>query len=228
MSAAHAFEIRFFGYAPIPVANAGDLVVESGDQVVAEFLGCREIGEILIPGQQSGPRAGERVVEDRDLRVLRFVTKNDQIRITENERLARVAKSRFLDLLADKGLRLAKVIDAHYNLGRERLILRVTTPDETELRAEAAELQQVLKVHVELRKVAPRDAAIMIGGLGECGRVFCCRAMQNLVSNPGARMARPQCVNTNPGAINGPCGRIRCCLAYEYGQYQNALDILPD
>jgi len=228
MSPAHSFEIRFFGYAPIPVASAGDLVVESGDQVVAEFLGCRETGEILLPGQRAFPRPGERAVEDRNLRVLRIVTKNDQIRITENERLARVAKARFLDLLAERGLRYVKVLAAHYNLGRERLTLQASTPDDAELRNEAAELQQLLKVHVDLCKIAPRDAAILLGGLGECGRVFCCLAMKNLAPNPNARMARPQCANTNPGTINGQCGRVRCCLAYEYAQYQNALDILPE
>jgi len=228
MSPASQFEIRFFGYAPIPAANTGDLVVEAGDRVVAEFLGCREIGEILLPGQQSGPRPGERVVEDRNLRVLRVVTKNDQIRITENERLARVAKARLLDLLTEKGLRHVKVLAAHYNLGRENLIMQVGAPEDADLRNEAAELQQQLKVRVDLCKIAPRDTAILLGGLGECGRVFCCLAVKNLEANPSARMARPQCANTNPGTINGPCGRVRCCLAYEYENYQNALDILPE
>jgi len=228
MSQAHAFEIRFFGYAPIPAAGFGDLVVEAGDRVVAEFLGCRETGEILLPGQRAGPRPGERAVEDRNLRILRFVTKNDQIRITENERLARVARARFLDMLAEKGLRHIKILAAHYNLGRERLILQAATTDDADLRNETADLQQQLKVHVDLFKITPRDSAILLGGLGECGRVFCCLTVKNLEASPNARMARPQCANTNPGTINGPCGRVRCCLAYEYGQYQSALEVLPE
>ena len=228
MSPSQSFEIKFFGYAPIPVSGSGDLAIEGGDQVVADFLGCREIGEILIPGQQVGPRPGERVSEERGVRVLRAVTKNDQIRITENERLARVAKTRFLDLLADKGVRNVKVIDAHYNFGRERLILRASAPEETELRAEAAEFQQMLKVVLDFRKITPREAAIMLGGIGECGRLFCCAAMQGLVTNPSPRMARPQCASTNPSAVNGPCGRMRCCLRYEFDLYEKALQILPE
>jgi cell fate regulator YaaT (PSP1 superfamily) len=221
------FCIRFFGFAPMPVEIPRDLIVEAGDRVVAEFQGLREIGEILLPGQAQ-PQAGEREAEDKKLRVLRIVTKNDHIRIAENERLARIAKTKFLDILGDKGQKLVKVIDAHYNLGREQLIIRVSTPDESELRAEAAELQQQLKTHVDLRRLSPRETAVMLGGLGECGRAFCCRAMKNFVGNVNVRMARAQIAGTNPSAMYGACGRLRCCLRYEQDHYQRVLDLLPE
>ncbi len=220
------FHIRFFSYAPLPIPIPGDLIVESGDRVIAEFLGHRETGELLLQGQAI-PLAGERVVEDRSLRILRFVSKNDQIRITENERLARLARTRFLDILLERGLRLVKVIDAHYSLGRERLILRVTSPEDIDLRAESTTLQQQLKTHVDLRKINPRDATIMLGGIGECGRTFCCCSMKNPVGNVSLRMARAQSANASPAAFQGACGKLRCCLRFEHDNYQRVLQKLP-
>jgi len=221
------FYVRFFSFAPLPVEIPGEMIVESGDHVIAEFLGSRAEGEILLKGQ-AFPQAGDRIIEDRNLKILRLVSKNDQIRITENERLAKLAKSRFLDLLSEKGLRLVKVIDAHYMFSRDQFILRVSSADDSDMRAEIAEFEKLIKTRVDLRKINPRDAAIMLGGLGECGRTFCCCTMKNCVGNVNVRMARAQSSNANPGAMHGACGRLRCCLRYENEHYQRALQMLPE
>jgi cell fate regulator YaaT (PSP1 superfamily) len=121
-----------------------------------------------------------------------------------------------------------KVIDAHYTFGRDQLILRISSADDSDMRAEIAEFEKLLKTRVFLQKINPRDAAIMLGGLGECGRAFCCCTMKNCVGNVNVRMARAQSSNANPGAMHGACGRLRCCLRYEHDHYQRALQMLPE
>lgn len=120
-----------------------------------------------------------------------------------------------------------KFIKATYNFDGSLLAISFTAEQRVDASAVARELRKTYRCRVEMRQVGPRDAAKIIGGYGACGEPRCCSTFLTEFSPISIKMAKAQGVSLNPSEITGMCGRLRCCLVYEYEQYAEARKKLP-
>ena len=112
-----------------------------------------------------------------------------------------------------------KLLRAEYLLGGSKLLFYFFSEDRVDFRELVKELAKEFRVRIEMRQVGVRDEAKIIGGLGNCGNVVCCKRFLNAFSIVSIKMMKEQNLLLNPSKISGVCGRLMCCLAYEYGMY---------
>lgn len=112
-----------------------------------------------------------------------------------------------------------KLLSAEYLFGATKLIFYFISENRVDFRELVKELAKEFKVRIELRQVGVRDEAKIIGGLGNCGNVVCCKRFLNNFSIVSIKMVKEQGLALNPSKISGICGRLMCCLAYEYSTY---------
>jgi cell fate regulator YaaT (PSP1 superfamily) len=200
--------------------------VQVGDSVVVETSRGQQLGEVVQKLEESDlKREGylkpiTRVATPKDL-VLRQVWEYKEKEAIE------ACRSKVKDLKV-KGV---KIIGAEYTFDGKRLTFLYGSDDDESL--DLSELTEVMKglyrrTKVELRKIGPRDVAKIIGGMGVCGLgVRCCSRFLNEFHPISIRMAKVQDVSLSPSEITGMCGRLRCCLYYEYDHYVEARKALP-
>jgi len=200
--------------------------VAVGEHVIVDTSRGKHLGEVvqLVEDMPDKPEGGWRSVErranPRDLLLLQ----NWQIRQTEAMINCR-ARAAELDL------KEVKIVSAEYNYDGSRLTFMFSTESEEKvdlksLKKDMHELYQ--NTHVEMRQIGPRDVAKLIGGMGACGiETRCCSKFLTDFSPISIKMAKEQGISLTPNEITGMCGRLRCCLIYEYEQYVAARKQLP-
>jgi cell fate regulator YaaT (PSP1 superfamily) len=114
-----------------------------------------------------------------------------------------------------------KLISAEYNLEGNHLTIFFGAEGRIDFRELVRELSHKLKARIEMRQVGPRDEAKLIGGYGRCGRPLCCATFLNEFNPVSIKMAKEQNLPLNPMKISGTCGRLLCCLGYEFEQYRD-------
>lgn len=133
--------------------------------------------------------------------------------------------------LNENGLSGVKVVSVEYSLDGKRLYVTLNSESSVtyNLKRLQADVQKMVKdVRLEIRQIGPRDAAKLIGGMGACGlETRCCSKFLTEFSSISIRMAKAQDISLTPSEITGMCGRLRCCLMYEYDQYVEAIKTLP-
>jgi cell fate regulator YaaT (PSP1 superfamily) len=120
-----------------------------------------------------------------------------------------------------------KIIDAHYTFDRARLIVTFGAEGRVDFRPLLHELGSALRCRVELRQVGDRDVAKVAGGLGRCGRGLCCNMWLTKFDAISVRMAKEQALPISAEGLAGGCGRLRCCIRFEYEQYRQINKALP-
>jgi cell fate regulator YaaT (PSP1 superfamily) len=119
------------------------------------------------------------------------------------------------------------VVLAHLTCGRDLVLVVFTAPGRVDFRDLLRELRQEFGARVELRQVGPRDQAAMVGGLGACGRELCCSTFLTNFVIINVKMVKMQGLSLNPSSVMGACGRLKCCLEYEYEGYRELLRGMP-
>lgn len=120
-----------------------------------------------------------------------------------------------------------KLIDVKYMLDRSKLLFFFSAENRVDFRNLVKELAAIFKVRIELRQIGVRDEARFLGGLGICGRPFCCSTFLNSFQPVSIKMAKEQNLSLNPVKISGTCGRLMCCLKYEQDVYSKILKTMP-
>jgi cell fate regulator YaaT (PSP1 superfamily) len=120
--------------------------------------------------------------------------------------------------IADMGLAM-KLLSAEFLFGGSKLLFYFVSENRVDFRELVKELAKEFKVRIELRQVGVRDESKMIGGLGSCGNVACCRRFLTNFSIVSIKMVKEQGLALNPSKISGICGRLMCCLSYEHEMY---------
>jgi cell fate regulator YaaT (PSP1 superfamily) len=159
-------------------------------------------------------------------RVQRRATLVDQGKANENnfrsKSLHRSVQQRIDHHKLDMDLR-----STHLTYDRKRVICVFTAEHRVDFRDLVKDLNHRLDARVELRHVGWRDYAGIVGGMGSCGRELCCSSFLTNFTSINLKMAKVQGASLNPSSLNGLCGRLKCCLDYEYEGYQVLLDKLP-
>jgi cell fate regulator YaaT (PSP1 superfamily) len=120
-----------------------------------------------------------------------------------------------------------KLVLVHYLLEEPKILFFFTADNRVDFRELVKDLVSVFKTRIELRQIGVRDEARVVGGLGVCGRGYCCHCVSDKLKPVSIKMAKEQKVSINSIKISGPCGRLLCCLFYEYGFYCKQHCALP-
>ncbi|HUI69969.1 MAG TPA: stage 0 sporulation family protein [Spirochaetia bacterium] len=200
-------------------APAG-LEVKVGDMVVIPTRYGNELGKVL--GREMDPAE-----ITSELRVIvRLANPADLSRVEENDTREGRAYEICRERIEARGLTM-KLVGAHYILDEQKILFFFTAENRVDFRELVKDLVAVFKMRIELRQIGVRDEARVVGGLGICGRALCCNAVTDRLRPVSIKMAKEQNLTLNSMKISGPCGRLLCCLSYEFDVYKEARQALP-
>jgi cell fate regulator YaaT (PSP1 superfamily) len=200
--------------------------IQVGDRVIVETARGKQIGEItqLIEKSTQPPEGGWKSVERR-------ATPRDLILHKTWQQKETAVLIRCRERAAELKLRDVKVASAEYSYDGARLtcLFCSETEDKADLKSLRHDMQkEFTPAQVDMRQVGPRDVAKTMGGMGACGlETRCCSKFLTEFSPISIKMAKEQGISLTPAEITGICGRLRCCLVYEYEQYAEARKELP-
>jgi cell fate regulator YaaT (PSP1 superfamily) len=120
-----------------------------------------------------------------------------------------------------------KLVSVHYLLDEPKVLFFFTSENRVDFRELVKDLVAIFKTRIELRQIGVRDEARVVGGLGVCGRCYCCQAVSDKLKPVSIKMAKDQNLSLNSMKISGPCGRLLCCLAYEHNFYSETRRRIP-
>ena len=200
----------------------GPLSVRSGDKVIVETAKGLEIAECAH---------GNHMVEDnavvQPLRPVARVATADDLRIEElNKKREKEAFEIGKQKIADHGLEM-KLVDVECNFEGNKTTFFFTADGRVDFRELVKDLAGVFRNRIELRQIGVRDEAKMIGGIGICGRPYCCNQFLDDFQPVSTKMAKVQSLSLNPTKISGSCGRLMCCLRYEQEAYEDLVKKVP-
>ena len=121
-----------------------------------------------------------------------------------------------------------KLITVHFLVGEPKVLFFFSSDNRVDFRELVKDLVSIFKMRIELRQIGVRDESRITGGLGVCGRPFCCHSISDKLRSVSIRMAKDQNLSLNSMKISGQCGRLLCCLSYEYDWYEEARKKLPN
>ncbi len=202
--------------------DPGELTVQTGDSLVVETSKGLELGE-CVEGCHEVPEEG--VVQPLKS-VVRIATEED-LRIAESNR--RKEKSAFglcEERIKAHGLDM-KLVDVEYSFEGNKILFFFTSDGRVDFRELVKDLASLFHTRIELRQIGVRDGAKLLGGLGICGRPFCCSTFLEEFQPVSIRMAKTQNLSLNPTKISGTCGRLMCCLKYEQDAYEYLIKTMP-
>ena len=196
--------------------------VETGKKVVVETARGIELGEVSVPNRM----VGENEIVSPLKKVVRIATKEDIARAEENRKKEKEAFSICQDCIARRGLEMS-LVDVEYAFDGSKLLFYFTADGRVDFRELVKDLAGIFRTRIELRQIGVRDEAKMLGGLGICGRPFCCSSFLNEFHPVSIKMAKEQSISLNPVKISGTCGRLMCCLQYEQLTYEDLYRRIP-
>ena len=158
--------------------------------------------------------------------VQRIATKDDLRRVEENRKKEKSAHKICEEKIAKHKL-VMKLVNVEYTFDNSKIIFYFTADGRVDFRALVKDLASVFRTRIELRQIGVRDEAKMLGGLGICGRPFCCSRFMGEFQPVSIKMAKEQGLSLSPTKISGTCGRLMCCLKYEQEAYTDLLRHTP-
>ena len=214
--------VRFKDVGKIYYFSPNNKKVESGCYVIVETARGVECGEVVI---------GNRVVDDSKVvqplkSIIRIATEKDlETQVKNREKEQEIMKV-FMQKIAEHKLDM-KPIDIDCTFDGSKILFYFTAENRVEFRELVKDLAAIYRTRIELRQIGVRDEAKMLGGLGICGRPFCCSTFLGEFQPVSIKMAKEQSLSLNPTKISGTCGRLMCCLKYEQNCYEELLSITP-
>ena len=158
--------------------------------------------------------------------IVRAATQEDLDKSHNNRRLEKEAFDICKQKIENHKLDM-KLVLVHYLLEEPKILFFFTAENRVDFRELVKDLVSVLKTRIELRQIGVRDEARVTGGIGICGRGYCCHCVSDKLKPVSIKMAKDQKLSLNSMKISGPCGRLLCCLSYEYGFYCEQQRLVP-
>jgi cell fate regulator YaaT (PSP1 superfamily) len=194
--------------------NAGNLELKPGDRVIVETERGKSIATVVVAPHEF---AAEDVPEGLKT-ILKRATPED---IESGARNAAKEKEAFdlcLEKIKERGMDM-KLIRVEYLFDGSKAIFYFTADGRVDFRELVKDLAHAFRTRIEMRQIGVRDEAKMVGGIGICGRELCCSSFLRDFEPVSVKMAKEQSLALNPTKISGQCGRLLCCLGYEYETY---------
>lgn len=206
--------VRFHTHGKVYNFDSGHFVLSQGDKVIVETEQGMAFGTVVSPPQPRSPKLLIHPLKP----VYRLATPED---IEQARQLAHKEEEAFLfcqECIQKRQLPM-HLVRVESLFDGSKMVFYFTAAKRVDFRELVRDLVQHLRTRIELRQIGVRHQAKMIGGLGNCGRPFCCSTFLQDFAPVSVRMAKEQNLSLNPGKISGSCGRLMCCLTYEYETY---------
>ncbi|MVB12266.1 hypothetical protein CAFE_29980 [Caprobacter fermentans] len=219
---AEVIGVRFKNVGKVYYFDPAGNVLKKGDKVIVETSRGVECGEIAMENRQ---------ISDEELvqplrQLIRVATEEDLKKVEENKKKEKTAFGICLKKIAAHKLEM-KLVDVEYTFDNSKILFYFTADGRVDFRELVKDLASVFRTRIELRQIGVRDEAKMLGGLGICGKPFCCSTFLGGFQPVSIKMAKEQGLSLNPVKISGICGRLMCCLKYEQETYGELLRSVP-
>ena len=214
--------VRFKDVGKIYYFSPSGSKIECGNHVIVETARGIECGEVVI---------ANRKVDDKKViqplkSIMRIATEKDLETQQKNREKEQEIMKVFTRKISEHKLDM-KPIDIDCTFDGSKILFYFTAENRVDFRELVKDLASVYRTRIELRQIGVRDEAKMLGGLGICGRPFCCKTFLGEFQPVSIKMAKEQSLSLNPTKISGTCGRLMCCLKYEQNCYEELLAITP-
>lgn len=202
--------------------DAKDFELSQGDTVVVETERGRALGKVVREPREIDPVDAPPKLKT----VLRLAGEEDLQMAGSNREKEAEALKFCQQRVADRNMEM-KLVRAEYLFDGSKIIFYFTADGRVDFRELVRDLAQHFRTRIEMRQIGVRDEAKLVGGLGVCGRELCCASHLRAFAPVSVKMAKAQGLALNPSKISGQCGRLLCCLAYEYETYNDLRKNLP-
>jgi cell fate regulator YaaT (PSP1 superfamily) len=190
--------------------------------VVIETRYGRDLVHVLGPINCTGGCCGKKDVK----KFIRIATEEDlaikEQNVDKEKEAFRVCREKIREQKLDM-----KLVAAHYLVDEAKVLFFFTAESRVDFRELVKNLVSIFKMRIELRQIGVRDESRVLGGLGVCGRDYCCHGVMDDLRPVSIKMAKDQNLSLNSMKISGPCGRLLCCLSYEYDYYVEEKKKMP-
>ena len=203
--------------------DPGDLSLAVGDNVIVESAGGLNFGTISEAIREVPE---EKVVKELK-KVIRKATDKDLKQLEENRSKEKDAFSICERKISEHNLDM-KLVSVEYAFDGSKITFFFTADGRVDFRELVKDLVSQFHTRIELHQIGVRDEARMLGGIGICGRPYCCKQFLNDFEPVSIKMAKEQGLSLNPTKISGSCGRLMCCLKYEQDAYDELMKITPN
>ncbi len=200
----------------------GALKLKLGQHVVVETARGVELGTVRLANKLV---SSEKIVSPLKP-ITRIATDEDMAKYEKNRRAEEDAAIICKKKIAEHRLDMS-LVGVEYTFDNSKLIFYFTCESRVDFRELVKDLASTFRTRIELRQIGIRDEAKMMGGLGVCGRKFCCAAFLSDFVQVSIKMAKEQNFSLNSAKISGACGRLMCCLRYEHETYEDAIKHTP-
>jgi cell fate regulator YaaT (PSP1 superfamily) len=214
--------VRFRGAGKIYFFAPGGLRFRIGEAAIVDTARGEELGEVVMLNR----KMAEKDIVQPLRSVLRRATSADIIRDMGNREKEREALRVCTEKIAAHKLDMS-LVDAQYTFDNSKLLFYFTSEGRVDFRELVRDLAGLFRTRIELRQIGIRDEARLIGGLGMCGRPFCCATHLSDFGQVSVKMAKEQGLSINTSKISGCCGRLMCCLRYEHESYAAEAALTP-
>ncbi len=219
---AEVIGVRFKEVGKIYYFDPTDIKFNQGEYVIVETARGVECGQVATANREE---SDDNIVFPLK-KVIRKATDDDLKKLNENKEKEKEALKTCEKLVADHGLDM-KLVDVEYTFDNSKIMFYFTADGRVDFRALVKDLASVFRTRIELRQIGVRDEAKMLGGLGVCGKPFCCSSFLGEFQPVSIKMAKEQGLSLSPVKISGTCGRLMCCLKYEQEAYTDLLKRTP-
>lgn len=214
--------VRFKSVGKIYYFDPDGMQIEKGSRVIVETTRGIECGEVAMSNRQIEEEALVKPLK----KVIRIATPEDLQRVENNLQREKQAFGICQEKIAKHQLEM-KLVDVEFTFDNNKILFYFTADGRIDFRELVKDLASVFRTRIELRQIGVRDEAKMLGGLGVCGRPFCCSTFLGEFQPVSIKMAKEQGLSLNPAKISGTCGRLMCCLKYEQDAYEELMETTP-
>ncbi|MCL2069716.1 MAG: stage 0 sporulation family protein [Treponema sp.] len=201
-------------------AWAGE-ALSSGNTVLVPTRYGRDLAEILGPIQKKQGQTPPVITW-----IERIAGPDDLSKASYHRQQEKEAFKTCKEKIASHQLEM-KLVSVHYLLEEPKILFFFTAESRVDFRELVKDLVSIFKTRIELRQIGVRDESRVLGGLGVCGRAYCCHAVSDKLKPVSIKMAKDQNLSLNSMKISGLCGRLLCCLAYEHQFYGEQRRLIP-
>ncbi len=214
--------VRFKDVGKVYYFAPNGVAFEQGDKAIVETARGIECGDIVLTNRT----VPESTIVSPLKSIIRKATAADIKQLEEKRRQEKEIMQVFGEKIAQHKLDM-KPIDVDCTFDGSKILFYFTSDGRVDFRDLVKDLASVYRTRIELRQIGVRDEAKMLGGLGICGRPFCCSSFLGEFQPVSIKMAKEQSLSLNPTKISGTCGRLMCCLKYEQNCYEEFLRTTP-
>ena len=216
------FVVRFGSMRTLGVMSSRQ-AYRYGDEIVARTSRGTEIGTVLC---EATPAAIDSMSEPTEGRIVRRLTEDDRAQWRHLEGMTRSDLEACASCVESLGLKM-ELVDVERILGGERMVVYFLADGRVDFRQLVRDLAKQFQTRIEMRQIGVRDEAKLLADYGDCGQPICCANFLSKMPPVSMKMAKLQNATLDPSKISGRCGRLKCCLRYEYDTYEALSKELP-